>query len=744
MSIGSVPVALDVLGVAVAQGGSTSERVLLAFAQILGLSLVAAVVAALVAAVYRWYVRERVPGGLPALFGLSAIVPYLGVNKLLRNAIEPVVGQTVVTEATAVFNIAAVLVALGATRIGADAGDHVGQELSATSGDRSVESEVGRVVQAVGRVITVELPEEIEDIVGYDPVPDATKEALADTTFVFPRRLTVDQLHDRLVTRLKADYAVGHVDLELAADGTVEYLAIGARAAGIGPTLPPETSAVAVRADPAFAASAGDLVQVWRTDPFQRVLTAEVRGSVDDVVTLAIDAADTRKLDAQTRYKLVTLPVEARPDREFASVLRAADETMAALTVASGSALAGQPVGALDVTVVAVRPREGAVEPLPARDRLLGPGDALYLVATPEAIRKVELGASPVDGHARPAEDGPSAGSGARLGPDEQVDASTPVSGPADDRPDTGTAAVETEQPDTPPSGAVTAEPSESIGSQQPPESAESTGPAAPSESSTADASSKSSTTDAPSESSMADASSKSSTNEAPSESSMADTPSESSTTDASSESSTTDASSESSTTDTPSESSESSGPSVLPLDEFAETPGIDALEPDESETADESTQAELSTEETPGTETLESDDADEEWAEPTRADLESLPGTDVNDLTGVRDASGEEETGEDDTAEEESDAETQTDDGDGTGPEGEDVDTDAGDEDDDIWVGTAERDEDPVEPATDDTSDDEDAAAGGDESDASPEASTDESGWSVAVDERRDSDEDE
>ena len=273
-------------GVVVAQSGSLTERALVGAAQILGLSLVAAGVAAVVALLYRWYVRERVPGSLPALFGLSAIVPLLGTNRLLRDVMTPGTTASPFDEATALFNIAAVLVALAATRLGTDVGDRLGTDVAVATGDRAVETEVSRVVQAVGRVITVELPEEVEDIVGYDPVATETKEKLADKTFVFPRRLTVEELRDRLVTRLKADYGVGHVDLELGDDGSVEYLAVGSRAAGIGPTLPPETSAVAVRTDPAFAASAGDLVQVWRTDPFERVVTAELRGVVDDVATL--------------------------------------------------------------------------------------------------------------------------------------------------------------------------------------------------------------------------------------------------------------------------------------------------------------------------------------------------------------------------------------------------------------------------------------------------------------------------
>jgi hypothetical protein len=396
--------------------GSFASRLAEGAARLAGLAVLAAGLAAAVALVHRWYTREAVPAGLPVLVGLTGVVIAVGTSGSLRQVIGS--SGDAVDETAALINVVTMVVSLGAARVGADVGDRLAQDAFDGKRTGAVESEVSRVVQAVGRVITVELPEEIDDIVGYDPVPDETKAALSGKSFVFPRRLTVAELRERLVTRLKADYAVGHVDVELADDGSVEYLAVGSRAAGIGPTLPPETSAGAVRADPAFAASPGDLVQVWTTDPHERVLTAELRGKASDVVTLAVDAADTRKLDDDTEYRLVTLPVETRPDREFASLLRAADETMAAVDIAEGSPLAGQPVGALDVSVVAIRPPEGPVEPLPGRDRLLAPGDSLYLVATPEAIRKVERGAR-----------APSAEPGSTMPPDRRVDPTTPVAG---------------------------------------------------------------------------------------------------------------------------------------------------------------------------------------------------------------------------------------------------------------------------------------------------------------------------
>jgi hypothetical protein len=375
-----------------------------AIASLVGLAVLAGALSGTVALLYRWYANERVQRGLPVLVGLSGVSVSLNATTALGQVIAG--SNAALSPTTALFNVAAFLVA-GLTAAGAvDVGDRFGNDLFAATGSRSVEGEVSRVVEAVGRVIAVDIPEGIDDIVGYDPVADETKTQLAGRTFLFPKRLTVAELEDRLRTRIKADFGVGHVDLDLAADGSVEYLAVGARVAGIGPTLPPETAAVAVRADPAFAASSGDVVQVWRTDPVERVTTAEIRGVAGDVVTLAVDAVDTPKLDPDTEYRLLTLPVESRTDREFASLLRAADETMSVVEIQGASPLVGQPVGSLDVAVVAVRLESGGVEALPGRNHVLAAGDAVYAVAKPELLRKIEVAAKGADATAPPTEAG--------------------------------------------------------------------------------------------------------------------------------------------------------------------------------------------------------------------------------------------------------------------------------------------------------------------------------------------------
>lgn len=379
----------------IAQTPSIVETPILAVSQLVGLALLAGVLSGSVALCYRWYTNERVQTGLPVLFGLSGVAAYLNTRAALGQVLTGTGGDPL-SAMTALFNTTVFLIA-GLTAVAAvPVGDRFGNDVFAAVGRRRVDGDVSRVVEAVGRALAVDLPEEIDDIVGYDPVPAETKAKIAGHTYLFPKRLTVGELETRLRTRLKDDYAVGHVDIEIAPDGSVEYLALGSRAAGIGPTLPPETVAVPIRADPAFAASAGDLVQVWRTDPAERVTTAELRGIAGDVVTLAVDAAEADEFDPDTRYRLVTLPVEPRADREFASLLRAASETMSVIHIQAGSPLLGQPLGSLSVAVIAIRADGGSVEPIPQRTRLIQAGDALYAVARPEDLRKLDAVAAPV------------------------------------------------------------------------------------------------------------------------------------------------------------------------------------------------------------------------------------------------------------------------------------------------------------------------------------------------------------
>lgn len=383
---------------AVAAGQITiAEDLLLDVVRIVGLVATAGILAVVLGIVYRWYANQRVPDGLSILIGLSGVALYLNT----AGALGDVIGgeDDLLALEAAIFNVVTFVVAGFAATAGGRVGDRIGISLFAVSGGKAVERDVSRLIKTVGRVTTVEIPADIDDMEGYDPVEETTKEKLAGNRLLFPRRLTVEDLRSRIVERLKTDYGVGHVDIDLGEDGTIEYLALGGYESGIGPTLPPGSAAVAVTADPANRASPGDTVQLWTpgdtadgTGP-SHVLNAELRGIAGDVVTLAMDESEAMRLDTDRRYRIVTLPVGPRIDREFASQLRAAEETTGVVTIGEGSPLAGATVGALALAVVGVRTADGDLEAIPPRRRVLSVGETVYVIARPDRLRKLETAA---------------------------------------------------------------------------------------------------------------------------------------------------------------------------------------------------------------------------------------------------------------------------------------------------------------------------------------------------------------
>ncbi|WP_254767099.1 TrkA C-terminal domain-containing protein [Salinilacihabitans rarus] len=367
-----------------AEGVPAAETVLAAAVRILGFSLLSGGVAAGVALLYRWYGDEELPDGVAVLVGVSAVAIWLNTQTTLQEAI---LGESdLLDPAVAVYTVLAFAVSAIAADAGRRLGDRMGRDVTVATPTRI--DDVSQLLRSAGRVVAVDLPKTVRDADGYDPVDPATKAELAGETLLFPRRLSTEALRERLVARLERDYGVGHVDVDLAADGTVEYLAVGSRQSGLGPTLAPGTVAVAVRGDPAPDASPGDAVDVWAVEgAARRVASAELRATAGDVVTLAVDAGTAPALDPEREYRLVTLPGSPDAGREFVSLLRAADETIATLRVGADDPLAGAPVGSLPVFVLAVE-RDGTVVSLPDADERLAAGDVCYVLGRPEALRR--------------------------------------------------------------------------------------------------------------------------------------------------------------------------------------------------------------------------------------------------------------------------------------------------------------------------------------------------------------------
>ncbi|WP_246998559.1 cation:proton antiporter regulatory subunit [Halosolutus gelatinilyticus] len=367
------------------------ETLLDALVRILGFCALSAGTAAIAAVVFRWYSADELPDGVGILLGISMVAIWLNTKSALQDAL---IGNSELTDPeTAVYTVATFVASAVAADAGRRLGDHLATDVFAVAAPRTID-DVTQLVRSAGRVVTVDLPEEIEDIEGYDPVDPETKAELAGETLLLPRRLADEAVRDRLVDRLKRDYGIGHVDVEFGENRAIEYLAVGSRLAGIGPTLAPGTVAVALRGDPAADASPGDAVRIWRRDgdedevPLKRVASGELRGNADDVVTVAVDADDAPALESESEHRLVTLPKNPGAERELVSLLRAADETVTTLAIDPDGPLVGVSVGSLPVLVLAID-RDGSPIALPPSEAALEAGDVAYALGRPEALRRV-------------------------------------------------------------------------------------------------------------------------------------------------------------------------------------------------------------------------------------------------------------------------------------------------------------------------------------------------------------------
>jgi len=381
------------LAAAVVQTGTTFDEPNRAVLTLLVFGLIAFAVAGGVAVAYRWYFRTSAPDGIAIAFAVGAIALYLNTASLGTLVAQGEAAGRLFDPGNVLFNVVALGLAAAVAPVGNRAGDLVARNSAAVVGREQLGGEMSRVVKTVGRMTAVELPpaDEIADIDGYDPVPDDMKATMADRTLLFPRRLTVAELRDRLVARLEQDYGIGHVDVDLADDGSVEHLSVGLRAAGLGHTLPPGTAAIAITADPAHSATPGDVVQIWRSaDRPEPVAVAELRATAGDLATVALDETDAGRVDQSARHRLVTLPAETGADREFAALLRNADETMGRVAVEEGSPLVGRAIAALTPIVAAVGRADGGVDAVPPRDYPIAAGETLYLVGRPDTLRRVE------------------------------------------------------------------------------------------------------------------------------------------------------------------------------------------------------------------------------------------------------------------------------------------------------------------------------------------------------------------
>lgn len=450
----------------------------IAIVGVFAMGFVAFALGGVIGFLHRSYAQSRVPFYAPIIVGLGAVGLWLNTASSLIMFVSGV-GEDVaepVVLANIELNMLTALVGGTTAYVGGRMGDRLAPTLQLVTNSRPARSDMSTVVKSAGRVIRVSIPEKIGTIDGHDPITDETKTQIAGQEWIFPRGLTVHELRERMITRLREDYHVGYVDLELNGEGVITYLALGRRVAGIGPTLPPRHVAIAITANPPPAASPGDLVEVWQlpeedtneTSPEEsaevdqeteetlpavlrdhperwyrpdskrfafavrtpdggrryrrtaadaasllvalydgdtsdgdadaaipvearQITRGELRARAGDVATVMIEENKVEAIDQSREYRLVTIPASRHPEKEFASLLRAANESMETVSVETGSDLVSLPLGAIKPIVVSIQSSDDDIETLPKRTRRCQAGDTLYAVGRPDQLRKLVI-----------------------------------------------------------------------------------------------------------------------------------------------------------------------------------------------------------------------------------------------------------------------------------------------------------------------------------------------------------------
>jgi len=352
---------------------------------IVGAALLAGVVGLLVGAGYRRTTTRRLPVGAATVVGLAAVAAFLWTVAFRSGAF--VGGVTLDGPATAGYLLGTVL--LGAVL--AAGGGRLGDGIVRQAADvRTIDAdgEAAAAVRSARLAVSVELPEAVERATGYRPVEPSVRRALSGATVRLPCGLSADERRGRIERHVERDYGVDHAAVYVAADGTIDRLAVGRRRSGLGSTLPPGTVGVAIHADPPPASAAGDPVEI-RTDGGRLVSTGRLRATDGSVATVAVDADRVPDLPAGRRHRLVALPDEPTDGYEFVSTIRGVTETVVAVTVEADGPLDGEFVGWLPGRPLVVD-REDGPTALPGDGETLRAGDHLWLLGTPDELAAVD------------------------------------------------------------------------------------------------------------------------------------------------------------------------------------------------------------------------------------------------------------------------------------------------------------------------------------------------------------------
>ncbi|MFH5799758.1 potassium channel family protein [Haladaptatus sp. CMAA 1911] len=368
--------------------------------------VVPALVAWTLGFVFRYVTGVSVPG-----FGVVVLcVAIAGVQGGLLGLLDPAIGQSPII-------VVALVVVMLSSQYAHAKGDSMGATFPRRIGFRQLRENrlSSDVIERVGRFgqVRVRATGDVGDIEGYPPLPDDLRATIAEDEWTFPGDLPIPELESRLADRLRTDYDLTDVAVEIDARATATVNAAPPEGS-LSRRVPPGKRAVSVDTLVPTGLSRSDTVVFSLGDEEigGTVLSAKTNGGGganedtdapsaptptttggDGRVTVAVSNGEARQLLDDTPTKLRVESRGTRYEFELIRLLRRAGKRWERVSIRAGSEFDGLTLGAASVratygVAVLALERDGDWTVAPPGTTALEARDDLYVVGNDESIRR--------------------------------------------------------------------------------------------------------------------------------------------------------------------------------------------------------------------------------------------------------------------------------------------------------------------------------------------------------------------
>lgn len=236
---------------------------------------------------FKYFAGVSAPGVAVAIIGTALA----GVSGGLTGLLDPAITETWV-------GITALLVVLMACLWAHNQGDRMGEEFPRrvtlkSLRDRTLSAEA---IERVGRFgqVRITVADEVGDIEGYPPLPDAVRAAIREDDWTFPADLPVSELETRLVDRLLTEYDLADATVSLDRRGEATVAAAPASGA-LSRRVPPGRRAVSFSTLVPTGLARGDEVVVSLADRelSGSVVSAKTDGDAPEPAGVRDDEAES-------------------------------------------------------------------------------------------------------------------------------------------------------------------------------------------------------------------------------------------------------------------------------------------------------------------------------------------------------------------------------------------------------------------------------------------------------------------